>query len=139
MSDFNFADSTPKGAHDLLSAIAIADDILADSTDERSIVLADKFLQDIAEVVVPSHFSVPDSDVDNEDDAANEDDFILLTDMYLNLQLAACNAPRRYGMDNYDAFRKYLVRNYDNLLDRDENGRIVVDVDNFDILYSLIF
>lgn len=133
MSDFNFADSTPKGAHDLFSAIAIADDILAESTDERSIGLADKFLQDIAEVVVPSHLPAPDSDV------SDEDDFVLLTDMYLNLQLAACDAPRRYGMDNYDAFRKYLVRNYDNLLDRDENGRIVVDVDNFDILYGLIF
>lgn len=133
MSDFNFADSTPKGAHDLLSAIAIADDILAESTDERSIGLADKFLQDIAEVVVPSHLPVPDSDV------ADEDDFVLLTDMYLNLQLAACDAPRRYGWDNYNAFRKFLVRNYDNLLDRDENGRIVVDVDNFDILYGLLF
>ena len=139
MSDHNFADSTPKGAHDLLSAIAIADDILAKSTDERSIDLADKFLQDIAEVFVPSRRPVPDSDVDDEDDVADEDDSILLTTMYLNLQLAACDAPRRYGWDNYNAFRKFLVRNYDNLLDRDESGRIVVDVDDFDILYGLIF
>lgn len=133
MSDHNFIDSSPETVHDLFSTIAIADGILADSTDERSIGLADKFLQDIAEFLVPGHLPAPDSDV------SDEDDFVLLTDMYLNLQLAACNAPRRYGMDNYDAFRKFLVRNYDNLLDRDENGRIVVDVDNFDILYGLIF
>lgn len=133
MSDTDFTNSTPKEALDLLSAVAIADDILAGSTDERSIGLADKFLQDIAELVVPSSLPVPDSAV------ADDDNFVLLTDMYQNLQLAAFGAPRRYDMDNYDAFRKYLVRNYDNLLDRDENGRIVVDVDNFDFLYSLIF
>lgn len=133
MSDHNFIDSSPETVHNLFSTIAIADNILAGSTDERSIVLADKFLQDIAEFIVPSQFPVPDSDV------ADEDDFVLLTDMYLNLQLAASGTPRRYDMDNYDAFRKFLVRNYDNLLDRDESGRIVVNVDNFDFLYGLIF
>ena len=133
MSDFNFADSTPKGAHDLLSAIAIADDILADSTDERSIYLADKFLQDIAEVVVPSLLPVPDSDVDNDDE------MVLLADMYKVMQESAGDAPRHYGEDDYNAFRKYLVRNYNDALYRDENGRVVVNEADADFFYSLIF
>lgn len=136
MSDTDFTNSTPKEALDLLSAVAIADDILAGSTDERSIGLADKFLQDVAELVVPSSLPVQDSAVaDYEDD----DEMILLADMYKTMQENIAGVPRHYGEGDYDAFRKYLVRNHNDTLYRDENGRIVVNEADVDFFYSMIF
>lgn len=132
MSNTDFTNSTPKETLELLSAVAIADDILAGSTDERSVGLADKFLQDVAGLVVPDSLPVPDSDV------ASDDGMVLLADMYKVMQKGAGDAPRHYGEDDYNAYRKYLARNYNDALYRDEDGRIVFNEADFDFFYSLI-